>query len=98
MESGAKLVGHPIHPMLIPSPLGLLGMAVDFDLIALSTARDDLAPVAHVMIAAGIITGLLAAVFGASDRFAIPSGTRAKRSGAAHGLGNAGIVVLFAGA
>jgi uncharacterized membrane protein len=32
MESRAKLLGHPIHPMLIPFPLGLLGMAVIFDL------------------------------------------------------------------
>lgn len=98
MESRAKLFGHPIHPMLIPFPLGLLGMAVVFDLIALSTARDDLARAAHSMIAAGIITGLLAAVFGAIDWLAIPSGTRAKRIGAAHGLGNVVIVVLFAGA
>jgi hypothetical protein len=34
------------------------------------------------MIAAGIITGLLAAVFGAIDWVAIPAGTRAKGSGA----------------
>ena len=34
MESKAKFLGHPIHPMLIPFPLGLLGMAVIFDLLA----------------------------------------------------------------
>src|SRR5687768_5413983 len=33
MESKAKLLGHPIHPMLITFPLGLLGMGVIFDLI-----------------------------------------------------------------
>ena len=32
MESRAKLFGHPIHQMLIPFPLGLLGTAVLFDL------------------------------------------------------------------
>jgi uncharacterized membrane protein len=47
------------------------------------------------MIAAGIIAGLLAAVFGAIDWSAIPSGTRAKRVGTAHGLGNVLIVVVF---
>jgi uncharacterized membrane protein len=37
------------------------------------------------MIAAGIISGLLSAVFGLIDFLAIPSGTRAKRVGAIHG-------------
>ena len=31
MESRAKLLGHPIHPMLIVFPLGLLATAVAFD-------------------------------------------------------------------
>jgi uncharacterized membrane protein len=47
------------------------------------------------MIAAGIITGLLAAVFGLIDYLAIPSGTRAKGIATTHGVGNVIIVVLF---
>ncbi len=35
MESRVKLFGHPIHPMLIPFPLGLLSASVIFDVIAL---------------------------------------------------------------
>jgi len=31
MESRAKLFGHPVHPMLIVFPLGLLAMAVIFE-------------------------------------------------------------------
>jgi uncharacterized membrane protein len=38
MESRAKLLGHPIHQMLIVFPLGLLGMAVIFDLLAMALA------------------------------------------------------------
>ena len=34
MESRAKLLGHPIHTTLIVFPLGLLGMAEIFDLVA----------------------------------------------------------------
>ena len=49
------------------------------------------------MIAAGVVTGLLAAPFGAIDWVAIPSGTRAKRIGAVHGIGNVIVVLLFAG-
>jgi uncharacterized membrane protein len=31
MESRAKVAGHPVHPMLIVFPLGLLATAVVFD-------------------------------------------------------------------
>jgi uncharacterized membrane protein len=47
------------------------------------------------MIASGIVGGLVAAVFGLVDWLAIPSGTRAKRIGALHGLGNVVVVGLF---
>ena len=98
MESKAKLFGHPIHPMLIPFPLGLLGTAVAFDLIDAAGGSDGFGRPADYMIAAGIVTGLLAALFGAIDWLAIPGGTRAKRVGLAHGLGNVVIVVAFAAA
>jgi uncharacterized membrane protein len=48
------------------------------------------------MIAAGVIGGLAAAVFGLVDWLAIPSGTRAKSVGLWHGLGNVVVVALFA--
>ena len=96
MESRAKLLGHPIHPMLIPFPLGLLGTAVAFDLIDALGGSDGFGRAADYMIVAGIIAGLAAAVFGAIDWFAIPAGTRAKRVGTAHGLGNVLVVALFA--
>ena len=96
MESKAKLLGHPIHPMLIPFPLGLLGMAVIFDLLAVFAGQESLGQASRPMIAAGIITGLVAAIPGAIDWAAIPSGTRAKGIATAHGLGNVLIVVLFA--
>jgi uncharacterized membrane protein len=96
MESKAKLLGHPIHPMLITFPLGLLGMGVIFDLIHVIADEPQLARAAYYMIAAGILSGLLAALFGAIDWFAIPSGTRAKQVGLVHGLGNVVNVVIFA--
>ena len=82
MESKAKLFGHPIHPMLIVFPLGLLATAVVFDAITLAQGNPRWTEMAYYMIAAGILTGLLAAVFGLIDYLAIPSGTRAKRIGA----------------
>lgn len=97
MESRAKLLGHPIHQMLIVFPLGLLAMAVIFDLVMLATGNGYWSEIAYWMIAAGIVTGLVAAPFGLVDWAAIPAGTRAKRIGAVHGLGNVIVLLLFAG-
>jgi uncharacterized membrane protein len=95
MESRVKLLGHPIHPMLIVVPLGLLSIGVLFDVLYLVTATEVFAEVAFWNITAGIIGGLAAAVFGLIDWMAIPKDTRARRIGAWHGLGNVVIVGIF---
>ena len=96
MQSRARALGHPIHPTLVVFPLGLFTAAVAFDIVHLVTDRAEFAEVAYWNIAAGIVGGLLAAVFGLVDWLAIPAGTRAKRIGLLHGGGNVLIVVLFA--
>src|ERR1051326_7650826 len=96
MESKAKLAGHPIHQMLVVFPLGLLATAVLFDILTLWRNEPKWSEAGFYMIAAGIIGGLLAAVFGLIDWLAIPHQTRAKAIGAWHGLGNVVVVVLFA--
>jgi uncharacterized membrane protein len=96
MESRAKLFGHPIHQMLIVLPLGLLAMAIIFDIIHLVTANGYWSDIAFWMIGAGVVTGLLAAPFGFVDWLAIPAATRAKRIGAVHGIGNVVVVLLYA--
>jgi uncharacterized membrane protein len=95
MQTGVKLLGHPVHPMLIPFPLGLLPTAVVFDIIHFATDNPIWATVSYWMIAAGIIGGLTAAVFGLLDWLAIPQRTRAKRIGAYHGIINVLVVTLF---
>ena len=95
MESKVKLLGHPIHPMLIPFPLGLLITSVIFDIIRLLTGNGTFSEVAFWMIIAGIVGGLLAAVFGLIDFLAIPAGTRAKQIGLYHGVGNVVVVGFF---
>jgi len=96
MESRIKLLGHPVHPMLIVFPLGLLATAVIFDVLYLATANADLATFSFWAMAAGLVGGLVAAIFGLIDWLAIPNGTRAKRIGAFHGGGNLIVVLLFA--
>jgi uncharacterized membrane protein len=96
MESKAKLLGHPIHPMLIVFPLGLLATSLIFDIIALAADNATLFIASYWMIAAGVIGGLLAAIFGLVDWLAIPNKTRAKEIGLWHGVGNVIVTALFA--
>ena len=95
MESRVKLAGHPVHPMLIVFPLGLLTTAVVFDIIYLVSGATHWTLASFYMIAAGVIGGLAAAVPGAVDWWAIPRGTRAKRIGLLHGVGNVIVLALF---
>lgn len=96
MESKVKALGHPIHPILIVFPLGLLSIAVLFDILHLIFGNPVLSQVAFWDIAAGVLGGLGAAVFGLIDWLAIPNNTRAKRVGLMHGGGNVVVVLLFA--
>lgn len=96
MESRAKIAGHPVHPMLVVFPLGLLATAVIFDLIAAFGGYTDLHLASYWMIAAGVIGGLLAAIPGLIDFLKIPRNTRAWFIGIWHAVGNVAVLALFA--
>jgi uncharacterized membrane protein len=98
MRSHARLMGHSVHQMLIVFPLGLLATAVVFDIVAVFANLPELSAAAYWMIIAGVIGGLTAAPFGLIDWLHIERGTRARRIGAMHGIGNVVVVVLFSAA
>jgi len=95
MESRAKAAGHAVHQQLIVFPLGLLATAVVFDVIGLVADDVRFASASYLMIAAGVLMGVVAAVFGLIDYLAIPRGTRARRIGFLHGVGNVVVLALF---
>jgi uncharacterized membrane protein len=97
MEAKAKLLGHPIHQMVIVLPLGLLIGAWIADVALFVTAKPALADVAYWNTVGGIATGLFAALFGFIDWIAVPIGTRAKRVGAWHAAFNVLMLSLFTG-
>ena len=74
MESRVKVAGHPVHPMLVVFPLGLLSTAVIFDVIYLVSDHSQWTVAAYYMIGAGLVGGLGAALFGWLDWAGIPSG------------------------
>jgi uncharacterized membrane protein len=97
MEAKARLLGHPIHQMMIVLPLGLLIGGWFFDLGFTLLGRPVLGEIAFWNTAAGILSGLASAVFGLIDWIAIPAGTRAKAVGLWHAGANVAMLALFAG-
>lgn len=95
MQTRAKALGHPIHPMLIVFPLGLFVTATIFDLIQLVSGNDVFGQVGFWNVSAGIIGALVAGATGLIDYTAIPQGTRAKRIGLLHGAANGVVLLLF---
>jgi uncharacterized membrane protein len=96
MESRIKLAGHPLHPILIVFPLGLLATAAAFDIAALVAHNNSWFNISYWVMGAGILGGLLAALPGLVDWVAIPNNTRAKAIGFWHGGGNGVVLILFA--
>lgn len=96
MESRVRLLGHPVHQMLVVFPLGMLGAAAAFDVLYRVQHNPQWALISYWLIAAGVIMGLVAAPFGLLDWLKIPSGTRAYRIGLYHLFINVGALVLFA--
>jgi uncharacterized membrane protein len=95
MQSRVKVLGHPVHQMLIPIPAGLFIVGAILDVVQQFGDTTWIPTVTYWNIMIGIGTALLAAIFGTADWTQIPKGTRAKRIGAVHGIGNVLAVVVF---
>jgi uncharacterized membrane protein len=96
MAGKINFLGHPVHPMVIVFPLGLLPAAVACDIIYLVRNNPNWAHMSYWLIAAGVLSGIIAAGFGFADWLALPNGTRAKRLGVWHLAVNDIMLVLFA--
>jgi quercetin dioxygenase-like cupin family protein/uncharacterized membrane protein len=96
MAGKINFLGHPVHPMVIVFPLGLLPAAVACDIIDLVRGGGQWAHIAYWLIAAGVVSGLVAAGFGFTDWLALDNGTRAKRIGLWHAFVMDTVIILFA--
>lgn len=94
-HSTAKVAGHPLHPMIIPFPIAFLVSAFVTDLVFLATRNDLWATGSMWLLGAGVVTALLAAVFGFADFFGDRQ-IRALRTAWWHMGGNLIAVVLAA--
>ena len=71
-QSTAKIGSHPLHPMLIPSPVAFLVGAFVTDLAFLGTGDGFWARASMWLIGAAIVMALLAALAGFTDFFSEP--------------------------
>jgi uncharacterized membrane protein len=95
MQGKASIFGHPIHPMLIPFPIGFFVGALVCDIISHFSSAAFWPTLSVVMIGFGIISALLAAIFGFVDYFTAPMPADAKKIATTHMLLNLGAVIVF---
>ena len=96
MSSRANIAGHPIHPMLVPLPIGLFLFSVVCDIGSLWNGTNTAwSTVALYTLGGGIVGALLAAVFGLIDLLSLEP-SPAKRIGIWHMVINLALVALFA--
>lgn len=95
MRTPANIAGHPIHPMLIPLPIGLWVFSFVCDIIARFAADPaSWQLVAFYTMVGGIVGALLAAVFGLIDLLSLPAGP-IRTTAVTHMIINLTVVVLF---
>ena len=94
MRTPASIAGHPIHPMLVPLPIGMWVLSFACDLAFVFGGGDPTwSTVARYAMAGGIIGALVAAIFGFVDVVSLP--TEVRRTGFTHMTINLIVVALF---
>jgi len=98
MRSTARLMGHPIHPMLIPYPFAFLSGAAAFDIAGTMRENPALSQTATHLRNAGLAAALVAAVPGLIDYLTtVPSG-KPSQTATLHLVSNVSALACFAAA
>ena len=94
MRTPANIAGHPIHPLLVPLPIGLWVFSFVCDLFfVFGSGAPNWSTVALYTMAGGIVGALAAAVFGLIDLLSLPPEPR--RTALTHMAINLVVVVLY---
>ncbi len=94
MKDKVRIANHPIHPMLIPFPIGLWIFSLVADIIYMGGRNPAWATVAYYSMAGGIIGAIVAAIPGFMDFLAMDS-SRTKSIAQRHMLFNVIALLLF---
>jgi len=72
-----RLLGHPVHPILVAFPIALLALTPVLDVLPLLGVLTDAAGAAYLCELAGLVGGGLAIVTGFADFMKIPQAEKA---------------------
>lgn len=86
--------GHPVHPMVIAAPLGLLPFSAVMDVMHLATGKKSYADAAYYGLVGGYVGAAAAAATGIADYLTISPGGPMKRHANTHGILNAALMGL----
>lgn len=96
MRSKAAIGNHPIHPLLVPIPIGAFFLAFVGDLAFLRNPEGAFwQHFSSTCIGVGVVFALMAAVAGAVDYFSVKMSGRAFRTATWHALINLLSVALY---
>jgi uncharacterized membrane protein len=94
MRTPASIAGHPIHPMLVPIPIGLWIFSLVCDLFhAGGSTNPAWTTVAFYCMGGGIVGALAAALPGLIDLLSLPAGPR--KTALTHMAINLTVVALY---
>jgi uncharacterized membrane protein len=94
MRTPANIAKHPIHPMLVPLPIGLWIFSLVCDLVFIfGWGGDTWRTVAFYNMVAGVIGALIAAIPGLIDLLSLPAGP--KKTALIHMTLNLTVVALY---
>lgn len=94
-QSTAKILGHPIHPMLVPLPITFFISALATDLMSVADGAEGWATASRWLLGAGLVGAALAAAAGLAD-FAGDRRIRQLSDAWAHMVGNVVVVLIEA--
>jgi uncharacterized membrane protein len=98
MQSTARVMGHPVHPMIIPYPFAFLSGAAVFDAAAVANGNSRYAQTARHLSNAGMAMALSAAVPGLIDYLTVVPRGDAKQAATRHLISNVSALACFAAA
>lgn len=90
-----RLLGHPIHAMLVHFPSALFPTAALFQILAWALQQSLFALIAFYLLGLGVVFGILAACFGAIDYANLPSTHRAWKLASIHAVLNVLWIMIF---
>jgi uncharacterized membrane protein len=95
MYSKVKVMGHPVHPMLVAFPVAFYTAALACYMSY--NSNDDIFwyKAGYIANVAGIIMALVAAIPGFIDWLSIPADSSARKTGLIHLIANVTALVLF---